>query len=161
MESTCLEPGCLYASGSDPQSCSREIGVMSKMEIEHIVKRTGKKPVLYEDAAVQVLAFDNDQWVAYDDEKTLKIKAEYAQTRCLGGVMAWVSQDSQGGEFSAALAQAIRKRNATETEQNTRKIEARLSRNGQDTVLRHKQCMWTNCGDGTFNFRIFLFVFNR
>jgi hypothetical protein len=147
MESTCLEPGCLHASGSDPQSCSQEVGVMSTMEIEDVIRRTGKTPVLHVDAAVQVLAFDDDQWVAYDDEETLKIKAEYAQSRCLGGVMAWVSQDSPEGHLTAALSQAIGKPNVTNTEQGDRKIEARLSRNGADTVLRHKQCMWSNCGD--------------
>jgi chitinase len=151
MESTCLEPGCLYASGSDPQSCSQEIGVISQTEIEDIIRRTKKKPVLHVDAAVQVLAFDDDQWVAYDDEETLKIKAEYAQSRCLGGVMTWVSQDSREGRLTAALAQAIGKPNSTNTEQDTRRIEARLNRNGPDTVLRHKQCMWSNCGDGKFN----------
>ena len=29
-------------------------------------------------------------FVATIDEKTIKMKAEYAQTRCLGGLMAWV-----------------------------------------------------------------------
>jgi GH18 family chitinase len=116
MESTCLEPGCLYASASDPHSCSQEIGVISKMEIEDVIRRTKQKPVLHVDAAVQVLAFDDDQWVAYDDEETLKIKAEYAQSRCLGGVMTWVSQDSREGLLTAALAQAIGKPNSTNTE---------------------------------------------
>lgn len=151
MDSSCLEPGCPYASGSDHQSCSQEIGVMSKMEIEGVIKRTGNQPVLHVDAAVKVLAFDNDQWVAYDDEETLKIKAEYAQSRCLGGVMAWVSQDSREALLTTALAKAIGKPKATDTKQDSRKLEARLNRNGPDTVLRHKQCMWSNCGDGTSN----------
>lgn len=154
MDAACLEPGCSYASGSDPQPCSREIGVISKMEIEKAIKQTDKQPVLHEDAAVQVLAFDDDQWIAYDDEVTLKMKAEYAQTRCLGGVMAWVSQDSQAGDFSAALSKTIGNSNASEPEQGAKKIEARLSMNGQETVLRHPQCMWTNCGDGTSQFTL-------
>lgn len=124
---------------------------MSKMEIEQIMNRTGKSPVLHEDAAVQVLAFDDDQWVAFDNEETLKMKSEYAQTRCLGGVMAWVSQDSREGHFSTALSQAIAKPNDTTPEQSSKSLEVRLSRNGQDTVLRHKQCMWTNCGDREFD----------
>lgn len=151
MDSTCLEPGCPYASGSDHQSCSQEIGVMSKFEIEDVINRTGIQPVLHVDAAVKVLAFDDDQWVAYDDEETLKLKVEYAQSRCLGGVMAWVSQDSREASLTAALAKAIGKPKATDTKQDARKLEARLNRNGQDTVLRHKQCMWSNCGDGTSN----------
>lgn len=124
MDSTCLEPGCPYASGPDPHSCSQEIGFMSKMEIDNVIKRTGNKPVLHRDAAVQVLAFDNDQWVAYDDEETLQIQAEYAQTRCLGGVMAWVSQDSQRGDLSTASTEAIGKGIATEIKQPSRKTEA-------------------------------------
>jgi chitinase len=126
---------------------------MSQDEIQDAFDRTGSRPVFHEDAAVQILVFNDDQWVAYDDEKTLRIKAEYAQTRCLGGVMAWVSQDSPEGRFSAALDQAIGMafKPSTGSEQDNRTIEARLSRDGQDTVLRHPQCMWTNCGDGMFS----------
>ena len=153
MDSTCLEPGCPYASGSDPHSCSREIGVLSRNEIEDVIERTGRTSVLHEDAAVKVLVFDNDQWVAYDDEETIKMKAEYAQSHCLGGVMAWASQDSRDGGLTNALKQANGQRNATDDRKDAPKIEARLSRNGQDTVLRHKQCMWSNCGDGKLDTR--------
>lgn len=150
MESTCLEAGCPYASGSDPHSCSREVGVMSFAEIDETARRTGGQAVLHEDAAVQVLSFDDDQWVAYEDEKTIKMKAEYAQTRCLGGLMAWVSRDTPARLFSTALSQAIGPafKSHVNPKQDVRSIHARLNRNGEDTVLRHPQCMWTNCGGG-------------
>jgi hypothetical protein len=57
---------------------------MSQDEIQDAFDRTGSKPVFHEDAAVQVLVFNDDQWVAYDDEKTLRIKAEYAQSPLFG-----------------------------------------------------------------------------
>lgn len=157
MDSECQEPGCPYASGSEPQSCSKEVGLMSNAEIKDAINRRGGKPVLHKDAAVQVMTFDNDQWVAYDDKKTLAMKAEYAQNRCLGGMMAWVSRDSHDTLLSAALGEAINsnRKSSAEPEKDGRNIGARLSRDGQDTVLRHPQCKWTNCNEGIDTIRAF------
>jgi hypothetical protein len=103
------------------------------------------------------MTFDNDQWVAYDDKKTLAMKAEYAQNRCLGGMMAWVSRDSHDTLLSAALGEAINsnRKSSAEPEKDGRNIGARLSRDGQDTVLRHPQCKWTNCNEGIDTIRAF------
>lgn len=46
---------------------------------------------LDKDAAVQIVTWDNDQWVSYDDAETFKLKLEYANNLCLGGTMIWVS----------------------------------------------------------------------
>ncbi|KAG8417010.1 hypothetical protein J3459_013063 [Metarhizium acridum] len=55
----------------------------------------------YKDAAVKVLIFDDNQWVAFDDEETLGQKAQFASSKCLGGVMVWaVSQrHAEGNVF--------------------------------------------------------------
>lgn len=39
--------------------------------------------------AVKYLTWNSDQWVSYDDEETLKMKREYANSLCLGGTMVW------------------------------------------------------------------------
>lgn len=33
--------------------------------------------------------WDSDQWVSYDDAETLVQKREFANSRCLGGLMVW------------------------------------------------------------------------
>jgi protein MAK11 len=61
------------------------------------------EPTLDVDAAVQILTWD-DQWVPFDDEVTLQMKAEFARSRCLGGLMVWaVSHDTTDAKYSLAL----------------------------------------------------------
>ena len=37
----------------------------------------------------KILTWDNNQWVAYDDEETLAMRRRYAREHCLKGVMIW------------------------------------------------------------------------
>lgn len=39
----------------------------------------GYKPIFDEKTAVKYFAFNEDQWVPYDDAETLQLKVEYAQ----------------------------------------------------------------------------------
>ncbi|KID94681.1 Glycoside hydrolase, subgroup, catalytic core, partial [Metarhizium majus ARSEF 297] len=139
----CLEPGCTYGSGSQARRCSHEVGVLLNSEIVDMMQLQKLQPTHYKDAAVKVLTFDDNQWVAFDDEETLGQKVQFASSKCLGGVMVWaVSHDTQKATFSKALAR-----------------KARLSRpsimslgmaNGPQIYKRiqeHKQCLWANCGD--------------
>jgi len=49
---------------------------------------------------LKVYAFKEDDWVAYDDVSTLKIKCEYINSLNLAGVMFWdLSMDDFTGEF--------------------------------------------------------------
>ena len=93
---SCTKPGCPFASGGRPGNCSASAGTLMASEIQAIVDG-GAQPTLDKDAAVQILVFDNDQWVSYDDETTLQMKIDYANNRCIGGTMVWaVSTDSKG-----------------------------------------------------------------
>jgi GH18 family chitinase len=47
-----------------------------------------------------ILAFSN-QWVSYDDEKTFKIKLNYANERCLGGTMIWSVDQDDSFDYAA------------------------------------------------------------
>jgi chitinase len=139
--SRCLTPGCTYSSGADRQPCSGEISVILNSELVDIMQRTGAKPTLYKDAAVKVLTFDQDQWVAYDDADTLKLKADFARSQCLGGVFVWaVSHDTHDARFSKALAK-IAGRKYVALEDN--------SDGYMPVVSTHAQCKWTNCQEGT------------
>lgn len=38
-----------------------------------------------EEAACNIVTYDTDQWVSWDDAETLKLKIDFANQRCLGG----------------------------------------------------------------------------
>jgi chitinase len=133
----CTAPGCTYGSGGTKQACSHEVGVVLNSEIVDIQKRTGAQGVLLAEAAVKQLVYDGNQWVTYDDEDTLKMRADFARSQCLGGVMVWaVSHDTPDARFNKALAVAA-----------NRKYQALAAQSdGTETlVTEHPQCKWTNC----------------
>ncbi|GIC89051.1 uncharacterized protein Aud_005452 [Aspergillus udagawae] len=139
VDRACTTPGCLFASGAEPGDCSSEVGILMISEIEKVIKEKSLKPTLYKDAAVKVAAWD-DQWVGYDDADTFQLKADFARSQCLGGVMVWaISHDLLDGTYSRALATVANRKVvalADHVEQN-------------DTItIKHDQCKWTNCGEG-------------
>jgi chitinase len=90
---SCMTPGCTFESAAEKGPCSRENGILMNSEIIDIIKEKGLTPTLYEKEAVKVVHWGN-QWVAFDDKETLKMKADFARGQCLGGVMVWaISHD--------------------------------------------------------------------
>jgi chitinase len=138
---TCNKPGCTYQSGGQRGRCSKEVGILLNSEIDDAVKEHSVTPVLYKKEAAKVAIWGN-QWVAYDDEETFKMKSEYAQTLCLGCLMVWaISHDTKEAKYHQALAKAA-----------NRKILSLPSTDGSDDAFQNlevdsPQCKWTNCGD--------------
>lgn len=97
----------------------------------------GATPTLDEKAAVKQLVFDNDQWVSYDDEETLKMKMDYANGKCLGGTMVWaVSTDSSEGMAAKAYL-------------DTNGLAQRSIFGGGGTTKKEDKlsvCIWGECG---------------
>lgn len=144
---TCLTPGCTYGSGSASRQCSHEVGILLNSEIVDIIAETGATPTLYSDAAVKVLTYDNNQWIAYEDEDTLALKVNFAKSKCLGGVMVWaVSHDTKTARFSTALGTLASKRfnSLIKLDAVPGDLFSRF-----DMATDHPQCKWTNCGEGT------------
>ncbi|KAL6410909.1 putative class V chitinase [Ilyonectria robusta] len=141
----CLAPGCTYESGAPRQPCSNEISVMIQSEIVDVMKRTGSKPILDKEAAVKILTFDTNQWVAYDDEDTLRMKADFAREQCMSGIMVWaVSQDVSDGTYSEAIGKAAARKFTS--------LPSLFFEIGDDADMltlttKHPQCKWTNCGE--------------
>ena len=54
------------------------------MEIERIIA-AGATVTLDSAAAVEIVTWDNNQWVSYDDQKTMAMKVKFANSLCLGG----------------------------------------------------------------------------
>jgi chitinase len=79
-----MDAGCEFSSGAKGGECTGTKGVLSASEINKIIKNGGKMK-LDEEAAVQIVTWDSNQWVSWDDAKTLKMKLDYANENCLGG----------------------------------------------------------------------------
>ena len=70
---------------------------MSNYEIRNLIKEMNIVPVDMGLANMVSLNWD-DQWLAYDDEQSIKEKKDYASGHCFGGTMAWsVDLDSGAG----------------------------------------------------------------
>ena len=82
----CMNPGCPFknSTGGDAGRCTGTSGVLSAAEINEIIEG-GATQTFNERDAVQIVTWDKDQWVSWDNAKTLKIKQDYANRRCLGG----------------------------------------------------------------------------
>lgn len=138
---SCSTPGCTYESGGQRGKCSKEVGILLNSEIDELVEENSVNPVLYKKEAAKVAKWGN-QWIAYDDEETLMMKSEYAQTLCLGGLMVWaISHDTQDAKYHKALAKAA-----------NRKITSLPMTDGIGNAFENQeiavsQCKWTNCGE--------------
>jgi chitinase len=108
-------------------------------EINEHIEKNSVTLVLYEKEAVKVASWGN-QWVAYDNEETLKMKSKYAQFLCLGGLMVRaITYDTKDAKYHTALGKAA-----------NRKILAISATNGSvfsSEDVAQGQCMRTNCGE--------------
>ncbi|KAE8361527.1 glycoside hydrolase [Aspergillus caelatus] len=147
---SCTEPGCSYLSAGDKRACSNTAGVLFNNEIQQIIRDNDVTPTLYKDAAVKTLTWDNDQWVSYDDEDTWRLKAEFAKSECLGGVLVWsIDNDDINYTFSHGLAAALGNEINLDTTTGLtghsfgeRKSTSSSSDKGQD-----QYCRFINCGE--------------
>lgn len=102
---TCTTPGCPFKAGGRPGSCTESTGTLSWAEIERIRNDHNVTETLDDVAAVKHMVWDDDQWVSYDDEDTLKLKIDHADSLCLGGVMVWAATtDSNEGSAARTLS---------------------------------------------------------
>lgn len=103
---SCNTPGCVFTAGAPAGPCTNSVGTLSYGEIQQLIQ-AGARPVLDSQAAVQMLTYNGNNWVSYDDEVTLKMKVDYANNNCLGGTMVWAaSTDDSKGSAAKALREA-------------------------------------------------------
>ncbi|KAA8896314.1 chitinase [Sphaerosporella brunnea] len=130
---SCNTPGCPFTAGGNPGNCTQSAGTLSYSEIEAVIS-AGATVTLDETAAVKMVTWGTDQWVSYDDQETLKMKYDYANKRCLGGMMVWaVSTDDFLGTAAAALSAATGRTGFT---------PSLLSVKSEPIG----QCVWGECG---------------
>lgn len=80
----CMAPGCEFTGGAKAGACTGTSGVLSAGEINEIIEN-GAKVTFDEVAAAQIVTWDSNQWVSFDDTKTLGLKVDFANKHCLGG----------------------------------------------------------------------------
>ncbi|KAG8162769.1 hypothetical protein KVR01_007247 [Diaporthe batatas] len=103
---SCKTAGCPFSGGGAAGECTNSVGTLSFVEINRLIE-AGATVTLDKDAAVQIVTWDNDQWVSYDDAETFKMKLDYANSLCLGGSMIWASStDDSLGTAAAALSKS-------------------------------------------------------
>ena len=78
-----------FSGGAKAGPCSNAAGILDLEEIEDIMTKNSLKPVHDQTAAVKWVTWDSNQWVSYDDDDTFKQKKDFANSRCLGGLMVW------------------------------------------------------------------------
>ncbi|KAK2733391.1 hypothetical protein FQN57_002148 [Myotisia sp. PD_48] len=92
----CNTPGCQFqrtngrdSGGAKAGECTGNSGTLSNREINRIIKAKSVN-VIYDDAAkVNWMTWDQNQWISFDDARTLKEKGEFANHLCMGGTFAW------------------------------------------------------------------------
>ncbi|THW73572.1 glycoside hydrolase [Aureobasidium pullulans] len=88
---TCKTPNgkCQFSGGADAGKCSNAAGILDLQEIKDIISDNNLTPTWDKTAGVKWINWASDQWVSYDDDDTFKQKADFANSRCLGGLMVW------------------------------------------------------------------------
>ncbi|KAL8801880.1 MAG: hypothetical protein Q9182_004169 [Xanthomendoza sp. 2 TL-2023] len=109
---TCLHAGCPFSDGAKGGECTGTPGVLSAGEIQKVIQQ-GAKMTFDEAAAMQIVTWDTDQWVSWDDKKTLKMKVDFANKRCLGGTMIWAIDLDDGTLIDALGANMGRPKQKT------------------------------------------------
>ncbi|XP_046632543.1 acidic mammalian chitinase-like [Daphnia pulicaria] len=83
----------LYAPANQPISAgpyTREAGIWGYNEIcEKFAAEPGLWTVVVDPSYMSPYAYKGNQWIGYDDQNSLKTKAQYAASKGLGGAMVW------------------------------------------------------------------------
>ncbi|KAJ5878943.1 hypothetical protein N7455_002408 [Penicillium solitum] len=100
---SCDTPGCAFdktedsAGGGKAGKCTNTTGILTDYEIERVIKQYNPDVTYNEQAAVNWMTWDSNQWVSFDNAKTLKQKADFANEKCLGGLFAWSIEEGGPG----------------------------------------------------------------
>lgn len=98
---------CQFSGGADAGPCSKASGILDYQEIANIIVSNSLTPVWDKTAGVKWITWDKNQWVSYDDGDTFKQKVDFANSRCLGGMMVWAMDQvdqTQNNGFSGSAA---------------------------------------------------------
>ncbi|RHZ51677.1 glycoside hydrolase family 18 protein [Aspergillus thermomutatus] len=86
--------------------CTNTEGILSYSEIKEIIADSSRSATVTLDSetAVMIAVFDDNQWVGYDDEETLLMKQEFADSVCIGGFLTWAIDQDNTGALSGGVS---------------------------------------------------------
>ncbi|KAL4867386.1 glycoside hydrolase superfamily [Aspergillus spectabilis] len=90
---SCDVPGCPFhqpsGGGANPGSCTGTSGILSNYEVHRIFENYDPDVVYDAEAGVNWITWANDQWISFDNARTLRQKADFANGQCLAGLFSW------------------------------------------------------------------------
>ncbi|EHA19726.1 hypothetical protein ASPNIDRAFT_122397, partial [Aspergillus niger ATCC 1015] len=92
---SCDTPGCPFntannsTGGGVAGECTQTSGILSDYEINRIIEDYSVNVKYDETAGVNWMTWSGNQWVSFDNARTLKQKADFANSKCLGGLFSW------------------------------------------------------------------------
>ncbi|KAG6986626.1 hypothetical protein G7Y79_00075g098980 [Physcia stellaris] len=104
--SSCNTPNgvCKFSGPANAGPCSIAPGILDKQEIDDIISKNHLQPVWAGREAVKWITWNSNQWVSYDDADTFRQKKDFANSRCLGGLLVWaMDQVDQAGSNDLGL----------------------------------------------------------
>lgn len=129
-DSTCNTPDgkCQFSGPALAGPCSNAAGILDNQEIQDIIQKSNLKPVYDEKTAVKWITWDSNQWVSFDDEETFAKKKDFANSRCLGGLMVWaMDQIDQTKSNGLAPASGITKSQQEDAKQQSSDLAAGIT----------------------------------
>ncbi|KAK3331671.1 family 18 glycosyl hydrolase [Cercophora scortea] len=127
----CAVPGCEFDTEDGPVagSCSGTSGCMSYQDIAYKIGETGAKIHTDTKDAVAYMKYDDDQWISFNTQETLKLKVDFANSQ---GLRDAVLSD---GTTKGGLGR-FKERNGVGNDGGTWDKSVPLS------------CQWSECGRG-------------
>ncbi|KAK4118089.1 glycoside hydrolase family 18 protein [Parathielavia appendiculata] len=102
----CDRPGCEFTDPGRAGQCSGQGGYMSYQDIAWVRKESGAIVTTDRENAIKYFRYDDNQWVSFDDEETLRWKVEFANEQGLRGLFIWaVTQDTANNDLLDAVLQ--------------------------------------------------------
>ncbi|KAM7224443.1 family 18 glycosyl hydrolase [Rhypophila decipiens] len=143
---SCMAKGCTFESGTGAGPCSGEVSVLLNSEIDDLVASKGLTPTLDEEAGVKILTWDGNQWLTYDDVDTFRLKANFARSQGMGGVMVWaVSHDTRDAKYSWALASVAQTKYKSLQMKMVGDSDGTTGDGYEYKVNYKAHCKWTGC----------------
>ncbi|KAJ5906723.1 uncharacterized protein N7473_003639 [Penicillium subrubescens] len=96
-DASCNTPGCAFANDiglegntgrANPRTCTGTSNILSNYEIVRILNKSSPQVVYDATAGVNWTTWNDNQWVLYDNAKTLLQKRDFANAQCLSGTFA-------------------------------------------------------------------------
>ncbi|EAW14096.1 bacteriodes thetaiotaomicron symbiotic chitinase [Aspergillus clavatus NRRL 1] len=92
---SCNTPGCPFytknnsTGGGVAGECTVTSGILSDYEINRILEQYNVNVEYDATAGVNWMTWNSNQWVSYDNARTLRQKADFANGKCLAGLFSW------------------------------------------------------------------------